>query len=321
MKKLFSYLLVIMLVPAVVLTGCKDDDDPTPVEKGNFETLKTYLVNQSLDLPNVLDSWITTAAAVNGKAVADYFIIDLRSAADYAAGHIEGAVNSTLANVLTTAEAATKPILVVCYTGQTAGHAVVALRLSGHTDAKVLKWGMCSWNEATAAAWPASIGNTAVGNANWKDGDQTKPTETFAYPSWETTSTDGATILAERVQELLNDGFNGVDNTDVLGTPANYFINNYWAATDVEHYGHIAGAYRVLPLSFADGTIKGIDPEKTAVTYCWTGQTSSMVTAYLKVLGYDAKSLKFGANGMIYDNLESHQWADTEIGTYPLVTK
>ena len=33
-----------------------------------------------------------------------------------------------------------------------------------------------------------------------------------------------------------------------------------------------------------------------------------MVTAYLTVLGYDAKSLKFGSNSMIYDDLLGHKW-------------
>ncbi len=54
MKKLLSYFLVAMLLPALVLTGCKDDtDDPTPAETGNFTTLSTYMVNQNLDLPTL----------------------------------------------------------------------------------------------------------------------------------------------------------------------------------------------------------------------------------------------------------------------------
>ncbi|NQT97529.1 MAG: hypothetical protein HQ562_07290 [Candidatus Marinimicrobia bacterium] len=46
------------------------------------------------------------------------------------------------------------------------------------------------------------------------------------------------------------------------------------------------------------------------VPYCWTGQTSALVTAWLTVLGYDAKSLKFGVNSMIYDDLaEAKKWS------------
>jgi rhodanese-related sulfurtransferase len=59
---------------------------------------------------------------------------------------------------LTTAASATKPILVVCYTGQSAGHAVVALRLSGYSDAKVLKWGMSGWRSDLAGPWEGNSG-------------------------------------------------------------------------------------------------------------------------------------------------------------------
>ena len=43
--------------------------------------------------------------------------------------------------------------------------------------------------------------------------------------------------------------------------------------------------------------------DETVVVYCYSGQTSAYVTAYLKVLGYDAKSLKFGANTMIWNRI------------------
>ena len=44
-----------------------------------------------------------------------------------------------------------------------------------------------------------------------------------------------------------------------------------------------------------------------------------MLTAYLTVLGYDALSLKFGSNSMIYDALESHKFSAPEVD-YPVVT-
>ncbi len=34
-----------------------------------------------------------------------------------------------------------------------------------------------------------------------------------------------------------------------------------------------------------------------------------MVTAWLSVLGYDAQSMLWSANGMLYDTLESHKWS------------
>jgi len=44
------------------------------------------------------------------------------------------------------------------------------------------------------------------------------------------------------------------------------------------------------------------------------------VAAYLKLLGYDAKTLLYGVNGMAYDNMPANKFvADTEIHDYELV--
>jgi len=51
-----------------------------------------------------------------------------------------------------------------------------------------------------------------------------------------------------------------------------------------------------------DGSINKLNPEKEIVTYCYTGQTSSMVTAWLNVLGYNGKSMLWGLNGVTTSN-------------------
>lgn len=314
MKKLFQILFLIAIVNIVFISSCKESSDPVPenpIEDPEFDVLADYLVAENLDLPDILASWIVAAPAESDVAtfIAKYDILDLRNATSYGEGHIEGATNTTLAGVLDAASGTTKPILVVCYTGQTAGHATVALRLSGYTDAVVLKWGMSGWSSTTSDSWANSIGNAADGSAGWiaPTGDITTATE-FDAPELLTGETTGEAILAAQVATMLGNDFKGVTNTDVLNNPGDYFVNNYWAATDVEHYGNISGAYRVNPLTIENDEILNLDASAQVVTYCWTGQTSSMITAYLSVLGYNAASLKFGTNGMIYDNLETHQY-------------
>jgi rhodanese-related sulfurtransferase len=120
-------------------------------------------------------------------------------------------------------------------------------------------------------------------------------------------------MLKTRVKYMLDNGFKGIPANDVLNDPTKYFINNYWAEGDVTHYGHINTAYRINPISIANGEIKNLDATKTIVTYCWTGQTSSMVTAYLNVIGYNALSLKFGTNCMIYSALTSHKFVTPSV--------
>ena len=322
MKKLHKLLAFLLMVPFLVFVSCKDEDDPTPVS--DFETLTEFMVQSNLDLDDVLAGWIVGPPAEADVAtfVDTYTILDIRSTTDFNAGHIDGAIDASLGTILTDATSATKPILVVCYTGQSAGHAVMALRLSGYPDAKVLKWGMSGWNSTFSGPWNGNSGtngNVAVGHAEWT----TSPTETvqqFGTPDLNITASAPAEMLAERVTAMLQGGFQGISCSDVLSGPDGYFINNYWAQTDVDHYGHIDGAYRIQPMTIAGGELQNLDPSSTVITYCWTGQTSSMITAYLTVLGYDAKSLKFGANGMIYSELESHKFVSPSVDL-PVVTE
>lgn len=316
MKTYIKFLFVLFVIPLVLTTGCKEEATET-----DFEIMTNYMVDNDLDLPKILDGWITSASAVVNEAdgtVADFYVMDIRSATDYAAGHIKGAVNTTLGDIVAAAgNAGGKTPLVVCYTGQTAGHATVALRLSGYPTAKVLKWGMSGWNNEFAGKWLANSGAEngiqGVGHANWTLPADIAADADYDDPVFTSTETEGAALLAERVAAMTSGGFNGVAAADVLANPANYFINNYWALEDTEKYGHITGAHRINVLTLANGEINNLDPDKTVVTYCWTGQTSSMVTAYLKVLGFDSKSLKFGVNNMIYTSLEGHKYTAPSI--------
>jgi len=320
MKKFLRFAILFLMIPAFVLTSCKDDDDdPTPDRQTDveFQLLKNHLVASNLDLDDILDGWITTAATVDAD-INNYYVIDIRQADAYAAGHITGAVNSTLANVLTAAEGAgAKTIIVACYSGQTAGHAVAALRFSGYPTAKVLKWGMSGWH-TTLDSWSGAC--KTLGHANWTESPGAIVEHTTEYDDPDLTETgDGAAILAARVASLLSGSLRGVTGAAVLDAPGSYFINNYWGATDVATYGNISGAYRINPLTLAGEEYIYLDPSKDVVTYCWTGQTSSVITAYLYVLGYNSHSLKNGSNSMIYDDLTSHKWDATAITDLTLV--
>lgn len=318
MKTLKKTLIWIAILPLVFVISCKDDD-PAPANE-NYAKMTEYMVANDMDLDDVLNGWIVGAPAEADLStfLATYDIMDIRAAADFEAGHIDGAVNSTLGTIVADAANATKPILVVCYTGQSAAHATVALRLSGFADAKVLKFGMSGWTSDLSTPWETNVGNIGIGNANWVT-TATADLTSNGVPEWTTTATDPAEMLAERVAVMTSGGFKGIAAADVLADPAAQFINNYWDQADVDHYGHIETAARIKPLTLANDEFKYYDPSKVVVTYCWTGQTSSMVTAYLTVLGYDAKSLKFGVNSMIYDDLESHKFAQPTVDL-PVVT-
>jgi rhodanese-related sulfurtransferase len=319
MNSKYRYILILLAIAALFISGCSEDYT-SPEDGTKSETLRNYLVVNDMDLPTMLSSVYMVGSDLHGNE-ATYHIMDIRSESLYNEGHVPGAVLSSLTGII--ADAATsesKPIVVVCKTGQTAGHAIVALRLSGYSDAKVLKFGMSAWH-SDFDNWTANCDNIADGHSNWvvPPGDIAASTE-HAYPAISTSAADGAGILAERVSAMLAGGFKGIIASDVLTTPSGYFINNYWAAGDVTTYGNIIGANRINPMALETGTLRGNDPDVTVVTYCWTSQTSSMITAYLTVLGYDATSLKFGANGMIYDDLTGNKWTASFDYLYESVT-
>ncbi len=294
-----------VLFSGLGLTSCIE---PEVEEVDYYKVMTDYMLVNDMDLTDVTTNWVIDGASLNTAGVANYTILDLRSATDFAKGHIEGAINCTLGEVLTKAEAATKPIVVVCYSGQTAAWAHVGLRLSGYSDSRILKWGMSGWN-STFDAWTANISNIGVGHSNWSSTNTIATPVSFALPEITATDTTGAGILAERVQLMLAKGLQGITATDVLTSPSTYFINNYWTEVDVNNYGHIKGAYRLTEtLTLANDGFKNLDSDAKICTYCWTGQTSALVTAYLTVLGYDAVSLKYGANSMINEQLLLNKW-------------
>lgn len=323
MKKsnLFKLAMFSFALSIFTFSSCVETVETPEVD--HYKVMTEYMKANAMDLNNMTDAWVIDAAGVNTAGISTFHILDLRTASDFALGHIEGAVNTTMANVVTAATGVTKPILVTCYTGQNAAVALVALRLSGFKNCKILKWGMSGWNPVFDK-WTANVSNQAKDHANWSTTNTIKTPVLFSLPKLATTDfeaadTTGAVILAKRVNYMLSKGFQGVNAADVLATPANYFIVNYWTEADVNVYGHIKGAYRLNETLLLGDGMKNLDPAASIVAYCWTGQTSALVSAYLTVLGYDAKGIKFGTNAMINADLLKNKWSASQIGQYPYV--
>ncbi len=48
MKKFIKYFLLAVILPAFIITGCKDDPVPTPDEKGNFENIDLDIIQRTI---------------------------------------------------------------------------------------------------------------------------------------------------------------------------------------------------------------------------------------------------------------------------------
>ena len=260
MKKLSLLLLGLLLVPTLLFTSCDKGDDPgdTTVTTSSFTLMTDYMVLNSLDVNNIITNTDGQKFVVAAPAdIADvpgflstYYIMDLRNQAAFDGAHLEGANRVDFANILTSAATTTKPILMVCYSGQTACYATALLRMYGYSSTRALKWGMSGWNSGTAASWNGNIGTDANGHASWST--DIAPTKLiFDDPNLSSGLTDGEAILKQRVKAVVEstNGFGDatVTNGDVLANPGNYFINNFFSDTDYANFGHIDGAYRINP--------------------------------------------------------------------------
>ena len=334
MKKLSLFLIGLFLVPALFLTSCDRGDDLSEgITTPAFTLMKDYMLANNLDINTILTSPDGVKFVAGAPAEADlqafldkYYIIDIRNAEAFATSRIEGAKNVPVANILDEAPLAEgQPILVVCYSGQTACFATSLLRMAGYSSTQALKWGMSGWNADTAASWNNNIGDAAQGNSNWSYDVAAAPT-VFNDPTITSFSTNGEEILMERIEYVLDDGFGSatVSGVDVLASPYNYYINNYFSEADYTAFGHTVDAFRIKEdLLLATNGYKTLAPETDAavVTYCYTGQTSAVMTAWLRVLGYDAYSQTFGMNGIYNSNpaWTTNQWSPAVSKNLPLV--
>ncbi len=322
MKTTKIWMLAILFL-ALFAVSCSDDEDP---------------INEAQVLVEYLESAEGGNYAANGMPAiktADHvktlntagtnYIVDIRSAADFALGHIENAVNVSSKEVLTHLEGTTEDddadeIHIVCYSGQTAGWVTALLRIAGYDNVYSMKWGMCSWNADKAGSWNNNIGSMY---ATEFTSDATAKGPVGELPSLNTGFETGKEILDARIAEVFAEGFDPakITNATVIGAMDNYYVANYWSETDYTDIGHIDGAMQYTPKvgMSLDGDLKTLPTDKAVVVYCWTGQTSANMAAYLRVIGYDAKTLLFGANGMIYDDLPSHKWSEAEIKGYDYI--
>ena len=219
------------------------------------------------------------------------------------------------------AKAGDKQIVIACYTGQTACFATALLRMYGYTETVALKWGMSGWNGDTDV-WSGKTGDSGAGKLST---DAAPDNTEYNAPVLNTGKIDGESILKARIEAVIGQWGNAtVNSADAVANPGNYFVNNYFSAEHYVGFGHVEGAVRVNPLTIANSGIKFLDSSKPVVTYCYTGQTSAVVTAFLRVLGYDAKSMLFGMNGLSHSNefwngVPNHWGTDSNPKDFPLV--
>jgi rhodanese-related sulfurtransferase len=181
--------------------------------------------------------------------------------------------------------------------------------MAGYPDVYSMKWGMCSWHADFAGAW-----NSNISSQYYADYVQTATDKgpEGDLPKLSTGEEEAEDILAERLDDIFAEGIGKslILHKDLMPDPSGYYIVNYWPEDQYNNPGHIEGAMQYTPKASLtlDTDLKTLPNDKTIVVYCHSGQNSAFLVAYLRTIGYDALSLKFGTNGAIYDFMPVSKW-------------
>ncbi len=281
-----------------------------PVEIGNEASLllKDLAENGDYVNSNVYPSLIK-ATIVHESLGQNILLIDIRTSDQYSEGHIEGAINKKFEELPAYFENDITPfkfdkIIMICEDGQVSSYTTSLLRLMGYGNVYAMRWGMSAWNESFAEkGWYQGVSGQYE---SMLEESTNESTSELALPKLNTGKQSGEEIGQERFRILFEDGpGKAIINSDQLfNNSQDYFVINLERKDKYED-GHVPGAVRYKPdatLGFPD-VMATIPLNKPVVVYCGTGHNSGFAVAYLRLFGYDAKMLKYGNNGFMYDKM------------------
>ena len=292
MKKILFTLLAVCLLTSSLFISCDKKEAAAPAAEVKAEvavntledTVNAYFANKP-DHNYKIDQKDIVAMVTAGE---DMVLLDLRKPDDYAKGHLKGAVNvpwgMELYNQLKYIPR-DKDVYIYCYSGQTAGQAVVLLNVAG-VSARSVNLG---WNFGISKV--EGVGAVIETEAHLLDTAKTWETDSVidaAYKAYyeEFASLTGTPFASnivseENAKKILDSG-----DSDVV----------FVSVRKPEHYaeGHIDTATSMPWGKGMNDMFASLPADKKIITYCYSGQTAGQTVAGLKLLGYDAVSLKGG---------------------------
>ncbi|MFV0592628.1 MAG: rhodanese-like domain-containing protein [Draconibacterium sp.] len=311
----------------------KVETKPAKVEINAGAKLLLSTLNEMGDYVNSRNfPSLIKASAVYDELDGNNLIVDVRGPNTFASGHIKGAVNVDFTDIPDYFSNQIKPseydkIIVVCYSGQISSYTTSLLRLEGYNNVYSMRWGMSGWNRDFARdAWLSNISSDYQDKVETNDNPEAPAGD---FPKLNEDGNNGKQLLQNRLKTLFAEGYSDalITADEVFENQANLYIINY-ERKDKYESGHIPGAVRYKP----GGTLgivsemQTIPDNKEVVVYCNTGQNSGFVTAYLRLFGYNAKSMTFGNNAFMHDKMAQEKstlswvtFSDEEIEDFPYV--
>ncbi len=322
LKNLYRVFFAVVLVVITACSGGVKQPAQTetaqavaqPIEINNeAKLLLSYLAENgdyvnSRQFPSMI-----SAEAANEALTGKTLVIDMRKPDVFAKGHIKNAVNVEMPELSGYFANKIKPfeydkIILACYSGQSSGYATSLLRLMGYGNVYSLRLGMSGWSPKIENKWLAGISSKYEDQLDTVTYPKAAPDD---FPTLNTGKPTGAEIFDARIGALFSDYENATISADtVFSHPEKYYIINY-ERKDKYDSGHVPGAIRYKP----GGTLgivsemQTIPADKEIVVYCGTGHNSAFATAYLRLFGYNAKTLNFGNSGFMHDKMVREEQA------------
>jgi rhodanese-related sulfurtransferase len=347
----YLYFAISPVLAAVLLIGCKNSktEQPVIIEAGDISEVsspvtidgETRMLIQyfkdngdyvnSREFPSLIKASLVKEALDQNQKI---LVIDLRPARKYSEGHILKSVNKRIEDLPEYFEAGIKPfeyekIVMVCDDGQISSYTASLLRLNGYGNVFAMRWGMSAWNRSIAeSVWLSGLSGEYESRIEKKTNERPAAKN---MPLLNTGLSTGEEISVSRFNKLFSEGSGNIEITadEVFSNPQRFYIINY-ERKDKYDDAHIPGAVRYKPnatLGFTD-EMASIPADKTAVVYCGTGHNSGFAVAYLRLMGYDARTLKFGNNSFMVEWMQKDQanlswlpFSESDINNFPLTVK
>ena len=308
MKRVFIPLFVLLSI--IFFAGCGNHDAQTPVKELSVDSFLQE--DNTLSLAEFIyksGDYITSKKFPPYVHADDvfynkhkYLLIDIRTKDQYINGHIDGAYNVPRDSILVFLKTKVNPlsykkIIIIDDKGPMAIYVATLLHFYGYDNAYGLKFGMGSWNKAFNGVITQYLSNKYASQLDTANPPKPKPGVLPLLPKKPFTK-----LLDEQVEKnlFLPDSQIFVSPDAVFSHPEKYFIVAYWSEAKFKK-GHIPGSIRYntrSDLSFSKD-LKTLPVNKKIVVYCNTGHHAIATVAYLRLVGYDAVSIMYGANSFM----------------------
>lgn len=259
----------------------------------------------------------------------NYLIIDLRPAETFEKGHIPNAVNVLPVEILDYFENQIEPnsfekIVLTCPNAMLSGYVNAVLIYLGYSNVSTLRFGLSSWDKDIASEyWLKAISDTLMGKLETSSNPKAAP---GSLPALATGQKTGYAILHARAQEILDVTLEDITLSlgEVLGNPGKYYQVNYWPS-NLYLAGHLPGGVQYDPKKslHSNVDIHTLPVGQPISVDCYTGHHSAFVTPFLRLLGYNAFNLPYGANSYIHsfmleDPSPTRSYTEASVRNFPL---